>query len=58
VRTNSVEVPRDRRYFFLAATVGVAAAALFDVRSSRQAQDRPPSADRLVEAILTTSARR
>src|SRR5262245_29143319 len=57
VRTNSVEVPRDRRYFFIAATVGVAAAALLDVRASRQAQDRPLSADRRVEAILTTSAR-
>src|SRR3954467_3484352 len=34
----------------------VAAAALLDVRASRQAQDRPPSADRRVEAILTTSA--
>jgi hypothetical protein len=48
---------RDRRYFFIAATVGVAAAALLDVRASRQAQDRPLSADRRVEAILTTSAR-
>jgi pimeloyl-ACP methyl ester carboxylesterase len=57
VWTNSVEVPRDRRYFFIAATVGVAAAALLDVRASRQAQDRPLSADRRVEAILTTSAR-
>jgi len=49
-------VPRDRRYFFIAATLGVAAAALLDVRASRQAQDRPPSADRRVEASLTTSA--
>lgn len=30
-------------------------AALLDVRASRQAQDRPPSADRRVEAIVTTS---
>jgi hypothetical protein len=57
VRTNSEEVPRDRRYFFIAATVGVAAAALLDVRASRQAQDRLLSADRHVEAIITTSAR-
>src|ERR1043165_2621051 len=57
VRTNSEEVPRDRRYFFIAATVGVAAAALLDVRASRQAQDRLLSADRRVEAIITTSAR-
>jgi hypothetical protein len=35
VRTNSVEVPRVRRYFFIAATVGVTAAALLDVRASR-----------------------
>ena len=57
VRTNSGEVPRDRRYFFIAATVGVAPAALLDVRASRKAQDRPPCANRRVEAILTTSAR-
>jgi hypothetical protein len=57
VRTSSVELPRDRRYFFIAAAVGVAAAALLDVRASRQAEDRPPSADRRVEATLTTSTR-
>jgi hypothetical protein len=55
VRTNSVEVLMDRRHIFIAATVGLAAAALLDVRASRQTQDHPPSADRRLEAILTIS---
>jgi len=31
-----VEVPGDRRHFFIAAAVGVAAAALLDARASRK----------------------